>query len=253
LIDLHCHVLPGIDDGPKSPDAAIALARAAAEGGTSTIVATPHVTWDLPNDAVTISRLVGELNARLELEEIDVTVRPGAEVAISRALDLDADELGALSLGGGPWVLIEPPFSSLVVGLDAQLLELQRRGHQIVIAHPERCPAFHRDADALARLVEAGMLTSITAGSLTGRFGRRVKQFGRELIDRRLVHNVASDAHDARLRPPQIASEMADAGLQGLAEWAAHDVPAAILDGREIPPRPELPSPRRRKRWWRGR
>jgi protein-tyrosine phosphatase len=252
LIDLHCHVLPGIDDGPASLDDSLALVRAAAAAGTSTIVATPHVSWDMPNEAGTIAQLVDELNARLEREQIDVRVRRGAEVAITRAVDLSDAELNALSLGGGPWVLVEPPFSPLVAGLESLLEGLQAQGHKIVIAHPERCPAFHRDPDALVRLVETGMLTSITAGALSGRFGRDVRRFARTLVQEGLAHNVASDAHDAVSRPPGIAEDLRRAGYDGLAHWVAQDVPAAILAGEAIPPRPSLPQ-LPRARWWRRR
>jgi protein-tyrosine phosphatase len=252
LIDLHCHVLPGIDDGPASLEDSVALARAAAAGGTTTIVATPHVSWSTPNEAATIARLVQELNARLEHEGLHLRVRPGAEVAITRAVDLSADELSGLSLGGGPWVLIEPPFSPIAAGLEGLLERLRRDGQQIVIAHPERCPGFHRDPDSLARLVEAGALTSITASSLGGRFGREVRRFAHQLVERGLVHNVASDAHDAVSRPPALADELRRSGHEWLAGWAAEEVPAAILAGEPIPPRPERPVGRARH-WWQRR
>lgn len=250
MIDLHCHVLPGIDDGPASVEDSIALARVAAAQGTTTIVATPHVTWDTPNDADTIARLVSELNARLEREGVPLHVRTGAELAITRAVDCTDQELAGLSLGGGPWVLVEPPFSPLVAGLETLFDTLTHRGHGVVIAHPERCPAFHRDPDALARLVEAGMVTSITAGSLAGRFGPQVRRFARRLLDDGLAHNVASDAHDAMSRSPLIASEMERGGYGALVQWAAQDVPAAILAGTALPPRPAVAEARPRRRWW---
>jgi protein-tyrosine phosphatase len=252
LIDLHCHVLPGIDDGPATLEDSVALARAAAAGGTRTIVATPHVSWDMPNEAATIAGLVEELNARLEREGVELRVRPGAEVAITRAIDLPPEELAGLSLGGGPWVLIEPPFSPLVAGLEGLFDGLRRGDLQIVVAHPERCPGFHRDPDALARLVEAGALTSITASSLGGRFGRDVRRFAHQLVERGLVHNVASDAHDSVSRPPALADELRRSGYDWLAGWAAQDVPAAILAGEPIPPRPARPADRSRH-WWQRR
>ena len=252
MIDLHCHVLPGIDDGPASIEDSVALARAAERAGTSTIVATPHVTWDMDNNAATISRLVEAVNSRLAQEQVDLRVRPGAEVAITRAIDLDPAALAGLSLGGGPWVLIEPPFSPQTPGLQGLFEAVQRNGQRIVIAHPERCPSFHRDPDALARLVGHGALASITAGSLRGRFGQHVQRFARRLIERELVHNVASDAHDAVSRPPDLAGDLHDSGYEWLAEWAAEQVPAAILAGEEIPPRPAAPQ-RSSRRWGRWR
>ena len=171
VIDIHSHVLPGIDDGPATIEASIALARAVAQSGTRTLVATPHVSWRHPNDSATIAPLVDELNAHLRTEEIELEIRAGAEIAMTRAAELDPAELARLTLGGGEWLLVECPFTPVATGMDALVFDLQRRGHRVVLAHPERCPAFHRDRRPLELLVHGGVLTSITAGSLVGRFG----------------------------------------------------------------------------------
>jgi protein-tyrosine phosphatase len=252
MIDLHCHVLPGIDDGPATIEESVALARAAATAGTRTIVATPHVSWRYHNEPQTIARLVDELNARLSSERVDVEVRPGAELAMSRIPDTDGPQLAGLTLGGGGWLLVEPPFSPIVTGLDRIVLSLLADGHRVVLAHPERCPAFHRDPEALRALVTAGVLTSITAGSLVGRFGRDVRRFSLGLVEQGMVHNVASDAHDNARRPPGIAAELDRAGLRPLAQWLTQAVPGAILAGAEIPPRPAFEpngTGRKRLRW----
>jgi protein-tyrosine phosphatase len=238
LIDLHCHILPGIDDGPKTMDESLAMARAAASAGTKTIVATSHVSWEYRNDAAMMQRLVGELNARLRAAGVEIEVRSGAEIAMTIVEDLDKAELARLTLGGGPWLLLEPPFAQLVTGLDLIVADLQSRGYGVVLAHPERCPAFHRDRRILETLIAAGALASITAGSLVGRFGGPVRDFAEQLIRDDLAHDVASDAHGAAKRPPGMAAEVAHAGLGPLAGWLTHAVPAAILDGSAIPSRP---------------
>ncbi len=115
------------------------------------------------------------------------------------------------------------------------VLDLQRRGHRIVLAHPERCPAFQRDAGLLEWLVRAGVLTSITASSFVGRFGGEARRLGAELLRDGLAHNVASDAHDDVRRPPSIVAELEQAGLSPLAEWLTDRSPVAILSGEEIP------------------
>jgi protein-tyrosine phosphatase len=241
VIDLHCHVLPGIDDGPTTIESSLALARAAVAAGTRTLVATPHVSWRYPNSAQDIAQLVAELNERLLAEEVALEVRAGAEIALTRAADISPQELGGLGLGGGPWLLVEPPFSPVVSGLDAQLLALQGQGHRIVLAHPERCPAFHRDPEMLAGLVDQGIITSITAGSLVGQFGERARRFALSLAQQGMMHNVASDAHDETQRPPSVSDELERCGLSPLAEWLTCAVPAAILEGRDaIPPRPSV-------------
>jgi protein-tyrosine phosphatase len=255
VIDLHCHVLPGIDDGPATIEGSVDLARAAAAAGIDTIVATPHVSRRYPNEAIEIARVVQELNGRLADEAIAVEIHGGAEVAIARLQELTPAELVALRLGRGPWLLVEPSFTRPASGLEAVMADLQRAGHRVVLAHPERCTAFHRDPLLLESLVHAGALTSITAGSLVGRFGDHVRRFALRLAADGLIHNVASDAHDHLNRPPGIADELQRVGLEALTDWLTRAVPAAILDGEQIPPRPADVVVRvadERKRWWRA-
>jgi protein-tyrosine phosphatase len=254
VIDLHSHVLPGIDDGPRTIDDSLDLARAAVAAGTRTLVATPHVSWRYPNDADTIARGVRELKARLVAEEIALELLPGAEIAVTRLPELDSAQRSRLHLGAGPWLLVEPPFAPVVSGLERIVLELQSSERRVLLAHPERCPAIQRDPQMLGSLVRAGVLTSVTAGSLVGRFGEKVRRFALQLVHEELVHNVAADSHDAVDRPPSMADELEQAGLEPLAEWLTVSVPAAILSGAEIPPRPALaltrPRPRPTRASW---
>jgi protein-tyrosine phosphatase len=251
VIDLHSHVLPGIDDGPETIEDSLTLARAVAQSGVHTIVATPHVSWRYPNEADTIARLVVELNARIREQGIPLEVRPGAEIAMTRAAEIEPAQLSRLRLGGGPWLLVECPFTPVATGMDALVHDLKRRGHRILLAHPERCPAFHRDRAALESMVRAGALASITAGSLVGRFGGEVRRFALALVHDELVHNVTSDTHDPVRRPPGIHDELEQSGLGPLSDWLTLQVPAAILDGGDIPPRPELVLPLKRASRWR--
>jgi protein-tyrosine phosphatase len=251
VIDLHCHVLAGIDDGPETMSGSIELARAAERAGIRTLVATPHVSWRYANTSAAIARGVAELNERLAEEGVSLEVLAGAEIAMTRIGDTAPAELERLALAGGGWLLVEPPFTPTASGLDTILLELQRQGHRILLAHPERCPAFHRDPEMLARLVQAGILTSITAGSLVGRFGAAPQRFGLSLLRDGLAHNVASDAHGAVARAPGMASEIEQAGLGPLSDWLTCAVPGAILAGEDrVPARPEAelgrdPAPKR--------
>ncbi len=255
MIDLHCHVLPGIDDGPPTTAGSLALARAAATAGARTLVATPHVSWGYPNDADTIARLVKEINARLADEAIALEVRPGAEIAITRVLDIEPPELSRLGLGGGPWLLIEPPFAGVTTSLTEIVTDLQRQGHRIVLAHPERCQTFHADPGMLAGLVRDGAIISITAGSLVGQFGESVRRFALQLARDELIHNVVSDAHDDVKRPPGVSAQLEHVGLGPLQEWLTEQVPMAILAGEDaIPRRPAvtMQTPRDvRRPWWR--
>jgi protein-tyrosine phosphatase len=254
VIDLHCHVLPGIDDGPNTIEESVALARAAAAAGINRLVATPHVNATYRNDAATIARLVKELNERLRAEAIDLEVLPGAEIAITYLPEIAQLQLPLLGLGGGEWLLVEPPFTAVAPALESLVLALRAEGHRVVLAHPERCPALKRDRNVVGALATQGVLMSITAGSLVGQFGGEVKRYALELARDELIHNVTSDAHDTERRPPGLADAIEQAGLQPLADWLTREVPAAILSGGEIPARPAAAAgarPRRRRLSWR--
>lgn len=238
MIDLHCHVLPGIDDGPETIEGSLAIARAAAAAGIDTLVATPHVAARYANDAETIAPLVAELAERLARDEIPVRILPGAEIAITHIPEIDPAQLSRLGLGGGSWLLVEPPFSPVAPGLEAMLLDLLRRGHRLVLAHPERCAALQRDHGVLRSLAEAGVLMSITAGSLAGRFGGEVRRQALAMAHEGLIHNVTSDAHDDVRRAPGLAEEIEAAGLGALTEWLTMLVPQAVLSDQPIPPAP---------------
>jgi protein-tyrosine phosphatase len=248
VIDLHCHVLPGIDDGPETMDESIELARAASAQGTKVLVATPHVTYDHQhNTSDRILSAVEQVNRALRKQRIDVMVLPGAEVALERAVDLDDDELAALRLGGGPWLLVECPMFAGGMGVDGQLHALAGRGNRIVLAHPERCPVFQTDMSLLERLVESGMLGQVTASALTGQFGRTVERIAKDMVGRDLIQIAASDAHNAGRRPPVIRDHLEDAGLDGMADWLGMQVPEAVLAGTAIPYRqPSERAPARR-------
>jgi protein-tyrosine phosphatase len=171
LIDLHCHVLFGIDDGPRDIEGSLALARRARANGIDAIVATPHASSRHPNDASTIAGPLEQLRERLRREAITVELFPGAEVAYTHLAEMEPETVRCLTLGGGGWLLVEPPFGSVATGLEHGIHALMGAGHGVVLAHPERSGALHRDPAIVERLVADGALTSLTAGSLVGRFG----------------------------------------------------------------------------------
>jgi protein-tyrosine phosphatase len=250
VIDLHCHILPGLDDGPRKLGDAVKMARAAVDAGTRTVVATPHVSETFPNRAEDISAAAAGLIVELARRDIALNVRTGAEITITQALDLGDAELAALRLGGGPYLLVECPLTSeRGTAVESLLLRVRDRGHPLVLAHPERSPAFQREPERLARLVGEGMLTSVTAGALGGQFGSRVRAFALELLRDGLVHDLASDAHDPSQRSPRIvehliAAEHALPGVSAAADRYTCEGPAAILAGRPIAPLGALVSPR---------
>jgi protein-tyrosine phosphatase len=248
VIDLHSHILPGLDDGPATLEGSLDLARAAVAAGTRTILATPHINDDARIDAPRIAAGLEQLRPALAEAGIPLEVLPGGEIAIWRLVDFDDEALRGFALGGGPYVLVESPFSPVVGDFEPMVLDLHARGHRVLLAHPERCPAFQRDPSRLERLVAAGVLVQVTAGSMLGAFGSTVRRFTTGLLRDGLVHVVASDAHDAQRRPPGLRDGFAslERELPGIGEheqWLTEAVPRAVLEGAPLPPRPELPRP----------
>jgi protein-tyrosine phosphatase len=255
MIDLHAHVLPGIDDGPPDLDAALALLSAMAEGGVRTVVATPHVSELYPNGPEEIRAALATVRQAVTARGLEIEVLAGAEVTIEAACALPDEELRALCLAGGPSLLVESPLSPSAGDFDPLLASLRERGFSLVLAHPERSPAFQREPRRLLDLVAAGDLCSVTAGAMSGRFGRTARRFTIDLLREGFVHDVASDAHDLAGRPPGLlagfaALESELPGIAAHARWHTEEVPAAILAGRRPPPGPAPPGPAPPRRRW---
>jgi len=248
VIDLHCHILPGIDDGPETVEGSVALARAAVAAGIATVAATPHVNTRFQVRDEQLEALPGRMRSlreALDREGVELEVVQGAEVALSRLEELGPEQLRGLCLGSGRSVLVESPYATAVPFIDERLFGLHAKGFLPVLAHPERCPLFQAEPDRLERLVSAGAVCSVNAGSLVGAFGRSVQRFAYDLLRRGLVHALSSDAHDHERRPPAIdyALHQAEADVPGLAAQAdrlTRAAPAAILAGTPVPPAPPL-------------
>jgi protein-tyrosine phosphatase len=250
VIDLHSHILPGIDDGPSDMATAVEMARRAGAAGVRKILATPHVDHKYDTRAATIHAAVKALNDRLAREQVPVEVLAGAEVAAHRIPELGSRELAELGLGGGPYLLVEAPLSATAGDFEIFLNERPPSERRYVLAHPERSPTLQRDPERLHRLLLAGTVMSITASSLSGRFGSAVRSFAISLLEQGMVHNVASDMHDLRGRPPGISEHLRAAagklpGLDELEAYLTHEVPAAVIAGRSVALPPRLERARR--------
>lgn len=255
MIDLHSHILPGIDDGPTTIEESLELARTALLLGTTQIAATPHIDAHFGLGPSDRDEPLAAVRAALEAEGIPLTVIRGAEIALERYLDLTDDDLRELRLGDGEFLLLEAPLSTAAGAFDRFLAGLLGRGVRMLIAHPERCPEFQRRPEKLADLVRAGALAQVTAASLSGRFGSPVQDAALHLLAEGLVHDIASDAHSATRRRPGLregleAAEQELPGAHALADWLAVDVPGAIVRGEAIPRRPPVVLERRRRRGW---
>ena len=254
MVDLHCHILPGLDDGAATMEDALELARAARTAGIDTMVATPHIRDDHPFPLELIPERLDELQEALRGAGIDLEVKAGGELAISKIPELDDEQLAALCLGKGRYLLVESPYTQAPSLVEPALFNLQVRGFIPVLAHPERSPTFFRDRGRLEALVERGVACSVTAMSVAGGFGTAVRDFTMELLTSGLVHNIASDSHGVNRRAPGFApaldrmEAMLDGGAQGT-RWFVEDAPRAICEGRELPAGP--PSLTMRPTGWR--
>ncbi len=243
MIDVHCHVLPGIDDGPPDLGSSVGLAAASAAAGTTVLVATPHIDRHWGVEPLEVEQRVVALREELKRAGVELELRTGGEVDIARLAELDEEQIKAVRLGGGPYLLLESPLGNSTWDFDSILLVLLGRGERILLAHPERCTLFRREPRRLERLIDAGILCSITAGSMWGQFGERVRRFTIEMLEAEFVHDVASDSHDVARRPPGYTEAFAAAeqhlpGISRQAEWLTVLAPAAILAGEPLPERP---------------
>jgi protein-tyrosine phosphatase len=246
MIDLHSHVLPGVDDGAVDLDGSLDILRAAAEDGIVKLAATPHVRDDYPTTAPTMERLVDEVNAAARLAAIPVEVLRGGELDLARLDTLDDAELRRFGLGGNArLLLLEFPYVGWPVGLPDRVFRLAARGYEVVLAHPERNSDVQAQPERLRPLVDAGVWVQLTAASVDGRLGRRAEACAHALVEERLAHLVASDAHAPAVRAIGMSSAVEALGDDALGCWFTLDVPAALLAGMPVPPRPERTRARR--------
>ena len=239
MIDLHSHVLPGVDDGPGAMDGSLEILRAAAEDGIARIAGTPHVRDDYPTAPGTMERLVDEVNAAARAEAIPVEVLRGGELALEHAAALDDETLRRFGLGGNPsLLLLEFPYRGWPLDLRDLVFRLETRGYRIVLAHPERNADVQADPEQLRPIVDAGVFVQLTAASVDGRLGRASESTSRTLLDAELAHLIASDAHAPAIRAIGMSAAADAVGDEALARWLTNDVPAAVVAGAPPPPRP---------------
>ena len=244
MIDLHSHVLPGLDDGPRTIDEAVEIVRAAAAEGVRVLVATPHVREDYPTEPDQMEAALARLAAAID----ELELRGGGEIALELLAGLEPDELRRFGLGGSRAVLLEFPYYGWPLDLSEIVFRLIARGFRPVLAHPERNPDVIAAPERLRPLVESGAFVQITSASLEGRLGRRFRASALDLVARGLAHAVASDAHTAAIRAYGLRAGADALDDPPLARWLTHDVPAALLADDELPERP-----RRRFRFARRR
>jgi protein-tyrosine phosphatase len=244
VIDLHSHVLPGLDDGAEDLDESVAICRAAAADGIEVLAATPHVR---AQDYPTTPEQMDAAFARVQAAA-DGIVRlvPGGELDLGE-LGRPVEELRRFALAGNPrYLLVETPYIGWPLDIVDRLFELRASGFTPVLAHPERNGDVQLRPELIEPLVATGTLVQLTAASIDGRLGSRPERCARSLLDRRLAHLVASDAHAPTVRAIGMRAAGEALGDEELVRWLTVDVPRAIV---EADPRlPERPQPRRKRR-----
>lgn len=242
MIDLHCHILPAVDDGARSLEESLSMCRMAAADGCSAMVATPHQRrgewWNADRGA--LERRAAELAAAVEADGHGLRVFLGGEVHVDSEFLTDVlgyPGSGVLPLAGSRYLLVEFPASFAEGAAEDLIYELAVAGWRPIVAHPEFIPWLAEEPGRLERLVEQGATVQVTAMSVTGEFGKRPQRCVQDLLEADLVHFVASDSHDTRNRPP---------GLKRAHDWIAErwgaprarqltlDHPLAVVEDRPL-------------------
>jgi protein-tyrosine phosphatase len=247
LIDLHSHILPGLDDGSRTVEDARELARLAGEDGVTAIAATPHVRGDYPTRPEEMERGVLGLREDFAEQGIQVEVLHGGEIDLGMLGSLDDDDLRRFSLARSErYVLLEFPYTGWPSGLEETVYGLGLRGFVAVIGHPERNREVQADPGRLAEAVRLGALVQVTAASVDGRIGRSSQKAADWLLQRGLVHVLASDAHTPDIRAAGLAAAAEAVGDDRLAAYLTVEAPTAIVASEPVPPPPTKASRRRR-------
>lgn len=243
MLDLHCHILPAIDDGAVDLDMALQMARIAAADGITTIACTPHIYPGMyDNTAAGIRAAVAALQGELDARGIGLKLVEGADVHLDPELVKGVRGGRVPTLGGSRYLLLEPPHHVAPPRFEDVVFELMAAGLVPVITHPERLSWVETHYDLFSRLSQRGAWMQITAGALTGRFGRRVRYWGERFVGDGHCMVLATDAHHPERRPPLLAEARAAAAVLVGAEEAGHMVvtrPQGVIDdvpAENLPP-----------------
>jgi protein-tyrosine phosphatase len=235
LVDIHCHLLYGLDDGPRTFEESLAMARLAAEHGATDLVATPHANIEYPFDPDRVAERLAELSSAVGAA---LRLHSGCDFHLSYDNIEDAIEHPAkYAIAHNKYLLVE--FSELLIfhSTPEIFARLGEAGLIPVITHPERNSLLRQRVEDMARWVEGGACIQLTGQSLTGKFGRKARDFCRCLLDRGLVHFIASDAHDCEHRPPRLDQArdwLRENYGQDAAELLCARNPRAALEGKPV-------------------
>ena len=206
MVDIHHHLLWGVDDGAKDFETSLAMARASAADGVTHVVCTPHANAQYQYDRTANQEKVDELQRRLDGEQINLKIGLGCDFHLSYDNVLDAKQTPALfSVNGLNYLMVEIPDYGIAPGLTETFYELQLAGLTPVLTHPERNPTLQADHTRLGEWMRGGVLVQVTGDSVTGKMGKTAEKMAHALLSKRWVHFLATDAHNVSSRPPRLS------------------------------------------------
>lgn len=250
MIDIHSHILPGLDDGPRTLDNALRMCEIAREDGIKTMVATPHTLNGIyENGKEAIGKGTATLNDALRKRECDIDILPGSDTRLGTSLPEMLKEGRVMTVNDtGKFLLVELSPFFVADQVKQQLFELSISGVTPVISHPERNETLMDDLEVVRYFIRLGALIQITAGSVTGHFGRNVEKSTMRLLRLNMVHVLATDAHNITSRPPVLSKALRVISNEIGADEARKmvvDTPQSIINGI----RPTIKEPLKEKRW----
>jgi protein-tyrosine phosphatase len=258
MIDIHHHLLWGMDDGASTLEASVAMAKMAAADGITHIVCSPHSNSQYVFDPPIIDAKIAELQQRLDRDSIGVKLGRGCDFHMSYENIQEAKvDPTKFSINGLGYLLVEVPDYGLPRGLTEIFYQLQLAGLTPILTHPERNPTLQNDQDRIAEWLQRGVLVQVTAGSVLGRMGKHAERMAHELLENRWVHFLATDAHNTTSRPPKMREALEVVAAKYGSDYAhllCVSNPLAVFMGKPMPPQLEplnLYEDLQEKSWWR--
>jgi protein-tyrosine phosphatase len=257
MIDIHHHLLWGLDDGSTSVETSLAMARIAVDDGITHVVCTPHANAQYEYDPEGVAAQIAELQGLLDRENIALKLGRGCDFHLSfDNIELAQAEPARFSINGLGYLLVELPDYGLPTGLTEVFYQMQILGMTPILTHPERNRTLQTDQSKLLEWLRGGLLVQVTAGSVVGRMGKRAEKMAHELLANRWVHFLATDAHNTSSRPPMMREAFELVAKKYGPDYAhllCNSNPLAAFMGKPMPPQPEplnLHEDLKEKNWW---